>query len=491
MVSTRAGTLAAGAAGKAAAVRSFSQAFPAVKASSAPVANGESNKNKARSSSTRTSVKVEAAPSTTVAAASQSVVRRGRGRPAAALKEKEKEKETVKEDDDDQVAASPRKRTKVATASLSSSSFSAKAKAKAKAEEPTEPVVMLPDDEARLCTTIERPHLTFSVDAALEHLCAYDVRFARLRHKVGLRTFTSPAAASKPLNLFQTLVTSIMGQQVSWLAARAILYKFTRIWAPELPEKPDWDTLARDQLPFPTPRQVYETSEARLREAGLSFAKIRYVKGLAERFGSGQMDVRVLMAEQDEQALVKKLCEIKGVGVWTAQMCMIFALRRPDVLSHGDLGIQKGMVIWHLAGPEGPTVRAETRKPDGRPGEADDAAPKSASGSGPDVNEALAEASTQTRVDAVVSGDAPVDTAIVSGATQPPPPAPSGEAADDPRSVPPLPADSGLTMRILEERRKGKKIKGMYLTPAEMDSLAKAWHPYESIASLFMWSLID
>jgi len=362
----------------------------------------------------------------------------------------------------------------------------------------SEPIKLLSDDEIQFCTTIARPTLKFSVQEALDHLCAADVRFARLRHKVGLRSFTS--TSTKPLNLFQTLCTSILGQQISWLAARAILYKFTRIWwGAELPEKPDWGTLARDALPFPTPRQVLEASEESMRAAGLSFSKIRYVRGLAEKFGSGQMDVRQLLAEEDEGEIVKKLVELKGVGVWTAQMCMMFALRLPNILSHGDLGIQKGMVIWYLAGPEGPTIRADSRKAQAgtRPGEESDSTSAPTVGEADQLNAALAEASTQTRVDAVVSGDPPVDTAVVAGVVD----ASSGTASNarrpsaDPsamdRDVPLIPADSGLTVRILQERRNGKKIKGAYLTPAEMDSLAKAWHPYESIASLFMWSLID
>ncbi|KAE8211304.1 hypothetical protein CF327_g4916 [Tilletia walkeri] len=456
MVQTRAGTLAADA-GKAVA-RSFSQAFPAVKPNVATHQHS-SEVAKVTSKRARTVVATASTKMTAGGTSEAGVVRRGRAK------------------------AVVKKEPTIAVKTEEGIKKSKKAASVKKEEEVKVPVKMLPDEEARLCTTIDRPELTFSVEEALDHLCAYDVRFEQARHKVGLRTFTSTSSDTQPLNLFQTLVTSILGQQISWMAARAILYKFTRIWwADSLPERPDWDTLARNQLPFPTPRQVYDTSEEKMRAAGLSFSKIRYVKGLAERFGSGEMDVRELIAMEDEQALVQRLCEIKGVGVWTAQMCMMFALRRPSILSHADLGIQKGMVIWHLAGPEGPTIRSETRKK-----EKDTLVKKE------DVNAALDEASTQVRVDAVVSGDEPIDTGIVSGAV-----ATKEEEEDEAtgfvtsdRAVPPLPADSGLTMRILQDRRSGKKVKGMYLTPAEMNSLARAWHPYESIASLFMWALVD
>ncbi|CAD6887367.1 unnamed protein product [Tilletia controversa] len=471
MVQTRAGTLAAGA-GKAAA-RSFSQAFPAIKPN---VASSSSS-----SSSSETVAKVASKRARTVVATTKTVSSGGPSSKASASRGRGKVSSTA-----------PTTTAKADQISTKAKGKTIVKKEKAQDEVIKAPVKMLPDAEAQLCTTIDRPELTFSVEAALDHLCAYDVRFEQVRHKVGLRTFTS--SSPQPLNLFQTLVISILGQQISWLAARSILYKFTRIWwADSLPERPDWDNLARNQLPFPTPRQVYETTEAEMRTAGLSFSKIRYVQGLAEMFGTGAMDVRELVAMEDEQALIQMLCAIKGVGVWTAQMTLMFALRKPDILSHADLGIQKGMVIWHLAGPEGPTIRSETRKQTKTSKKAD--AASSSSSKKEEINEALADASTQTTVDAVVSGDKPVDIGLVSGAE------PKKEEEDEQvvpkfsqnsdRPVPPLPADSDLTMRILQDRRNGKKVKGAYLTPAEMNSLARAWHPYESIASLFMWSLVD
>ncbi|KAK0565282.1 hypothetical protein OC861_003829 [Tilletia horrida] len=460
MVNTRATSLAVGA--SQAAARSVSQAFPATgKAGLAThsamagnadaVATTRASKRARTTANTASSAaskktKVEASESASASSA-PAVVRRGRAASAKSSKAN---------------AGSSVKKEQASSGSTSDP-----------------PLVFLSEEEARLCTTVPRPALTFSVEEALDHLISADVRFERLRSKVGLRSFTSKS--TKPLNLFQTLVTSILGQQISWMAARAILYKFTRIWWPELPEKPDWQTLARDQLPFPTPLQVHRTSDEAMRAAGLSFAKIKYVRGLAERFGTGQMDVRKLIAEQDEQELVRQLCEIKYVGD---------SLRRPDVLSRGDLGIQKGMVIWHLAGPEGPTVRTDTKRPDGRPGEPDPET-ESTQTESKVVNEALAEADSQVRIDAVVSGDEPIDIGIVSGASKVSEPASQPPAEPTSRDVPPLPADSGLTKKILQERRNGKKVKGMYLTPAEMNSLARAWHPYESIASLFMWALVD
>lgn len=107
---------------------------------------------------------------------------------------------------------------------------------------------MLSEEEARLCTTTPFPRLSFSLHEGTEHLIQADPRFRSLLRRIPLRVFEEitdepldrEAAGdgevqprAKDLDLFKTLVTSILGQQVSWLAARSILYKFTRLWFPE------------------------------------------------------------------------------------------------------------------------------------------------------------------------------------------------------------------------------------------------------------------
>lgn len=103
--------------------------------------------------------------------------------------------------------------------------------------EPSEPDVELPllsEEEIARCTTIAMPSLPFDLAHGKEHLVAADVRFKRLVERIPLKVFEEISGeGGKELNLFRTLVTSILGQQVSWLAARAILYKFTRLWFPE------------------------------------------------------------------------------------------------------------------------------------------------------------------------------------------------------------------------------------------------------------------
>jgi len=76
-----------------------------------------------------------------------------------------------------------------------------------------------------------------------------------------------------------------------------------------------------------------------MRQAGLSKQKIGYIRDLAEHAISGKLDFAMLPAMEDEEVIVA-LTDIKGIGVWTAHMFLIFALRRPNVLPVGDLGVR-------------------------------------------------------------------------------------------------------------------------------------------------------
>lgn len=93
-----------------------------------------------------------------------------------------------------------------------------------------------------------------------------------------------------------------------------------------LPEKPDFALTPRETLPFPTPHACLRASEQDLRSAGLSGAKVKYVLDISRRFAEGTLDVRRLVTLGEEE-IIKELVEIKGVGPWTAQMLLMFALR--------------------------------------------------------------------------------------------------------------------------------------------------------------------
>jgi len=124
---------------------------------------------------------------------------------------------------------------------------------------------------------------------------------------------------------FVDLVEAITNQQLSGKAASTI---FGRVKA-----------LCKGDF---SPESILNLSEAELRGAGLSFAKIKYVKDLASKVKSDELQIHKLDKLSDEE-VIKELVVVKGIGQWTAEMFLMFALARPDVFPKDDLGINKAM----------------------------------------------------------------------------------------------------------------------------------------------------
>ncbi|HEY7830856.1 MAG TPA: hypothetical protein VIC06_09865 [Solirubrobacteraceae bacterium] len=135
------------------------------------------------------------------------------------------------------------------------------------------------------------------------------------------------ARAGRPDDHYGALLRAIVGQQLSTKAARSI---FTR-----LTDRFDGRT--------PTPEQVLADDPEELRlAAGLSRPKVGYLRSLAEHVLSGELELERLDELPDEQ-VIAELVAVKGLGVWSAHMFLMFHLQRPDVLPVGDLGIRKAM----------------------------------------------------------------------------------------------------------------------------------------------------
>ena len=130
---------------------------------------------------------------------------------------------------------------------------------------------------------------------------------------------------------FATLARSIVGQQISVRAADSV---WTRLLA-SLPAVDPGSVLARD-------------SEA-LRACGLSVRKVEYLYDLARHFDSGQVDAKRWRTLDDAQ-LIAELTTVRGIGVWTAEMFLIFNQLRPDVFPLDDIGLQKAVAQHYCAG---------------------------------------------------------------------------------------------------------------------------------------------
>jgi DNA-3-methyladenine glycosylase II len=391
-----------------------------------------------------------------------------------------------------ETVATPRKRARVNSTDGSNGAPSTSSAGKAKTvkkesvaavEEESRP--LLSREEVCRATTIDYPTLPFSLDEAIEHLRRHDVRFHSLLDKVELKPFMELVEGRvRDLDLFKTLATSILGQQVSWLAARVIVYRFVRLFFPDLPEKPDFDQMPREALPFPHPIDVCQSDDQRLRSAGLSGAKVKYVKDVAQRFSDGRLDARKIITLSEEECIAK-LVQIKGVGRWTAEMLLMFALRRGNILPVGDLGVQRGMVLFFTSGPHGPTIADKKRKQKNVKKETAEPSVHDPDEKVTTVEDHLTD--SQVEVEHAVAGIEQHQTGPQTVLPTPP------EMASDNRNdtmLPSLPAE--ISAATLKSRREGKKAKGnVYLTPAEMEILAAPWAPFRSIAVYMMWALVD
>lgn len=156
---------------------------------------------------------------------------------------------------------------------------------------------------------------------ALAHLAAADARLRPLieRHGPPTITPTSDAVAS--------LARAIVGQQLSSAAARTIWNRVLALYPRGV---------------LPKPAAILATDDAALRKAGLSAAKTAALKDLARHVVEGKLVAAKLPAASDRE-VADMLLPVRGIGPWSVDMFLIFALARPDVLPVGDLGIRKGM----------------------------------------------------------------------------------------------------------------------------------------------------
>jgi DNA-3-methyladenine glycosylase II len=181
-----------------------------------------------------------------------------------------------------------------------------------------------------------------TLDDADEYLRRQDPVLRRLIDDGGPIDPATDRRGSRP-DAYEALARAIVGQQLSTRAAASI-----------------WDKL---QGAFggrtPTPAELLDADEDVLRSAGLSRAKVGFLRDLATRITEGELDLARLPQLPDED-VVAALIQVHGVGRWTAEMFLIFHLGRPDVVSTGDLGIRRAVQVAY--GLEEPPAPAELER---------------------------------------------------------------------------------------------------------------------------------
>lgn len=155
-------------------------------------------------------------------------------------------------------------------------------------------------------------------DTILQALCSSDPRLALLINTIGdyqlhLRT-----------DYFSSLVRSIIGQQLSVGVAQTI-----------------WER-AKVLCTDVTPKVITCLSDDELKKIGISGKKISYLKDLSQRVLNGELDLNGFVSLPDNE-VINRLVKVKGIGIWTAEMFLIFSLGRLDVLSVGDLGLKRSI----------------------------------------------------------------------------------------------------------------------------------------------------
>ena len=141
-------------------------------------------------------------------------------------------------------------------------------------------------------------------------------------------------------NPWEALARAIVGQQLSTRAADSIWNKLLAIFGGSMP----------------TPEELLRRRRTTLLKAGLSNAKVEYLRDLATRIKDGRLELGRLQDLSDEDVCAE-LVEVKGIGRWSAEMFLIFHLGRHDVISGGDLGLRQGIRIAY--GMEDPPTPAE------------------------------------------------------------------------------------------------------------------------------------
>lgn len=183
------------------------------------------------------------------------------------------------------------------------------------------------------------------IASASAELARHDPILARVIASVGVEPVVRTNRRQE--DHYGTLVRVIIGQQISAKAAASV---FAR-----LVERFDGRT--------PTPQQILADDPEQLRTVGLSRAKTAYLISLAQHIVDGELELDHLDALPDE-IVIEELTAVKGLGVWSAQMFLMFHLRRPDVLPTGDLGIRNAVQrAYDLTAPPPPAQLTEIATP--------------------------------------------------------------------------------------------------------------------------------
>lgn len=160
-------------------------------------------------------------------------------------------------------------------------------------------------------------------DREIEYLRGRDKRLGEVIDRIG------PIRRRVVPDLFAALVHSIVGQQISTKAQESIWRKIV------------------EKFGDITPDNILAVTPDELQSVGISYRKVDYIRSAAEKISSGEFDITALTTMSDDE-VCERLASLRGIGVWSAEMLMLFSMQRPDILSFSDLAIHRGLrMIYH------------------------------------------------------------------------------------------------------------------------------------------------
>lgn len=166
-----------------------------------------------------------------------------------------------------------------------------------------------------------------SADAVAE-LAASDPVMAGLVAELGEQSIETRRRRRPQVDAYGMLLRSVIGQQLSVKAAATIYDRVLKLFGGGTPP----------------PQELLDADPQALRDAGLSWRKVEYVRDLATHVLSGELELDRLDQLSDEE-VIAEITAVRGFGVWSAHMFLIFFLERPDVLPTGDLGIRRAAQV--------------------------------------------------------------------------------------------------------------------------------------------------
>ncbi len=170
--------------------------------------------------------------------------------------------------------------------------------------------------------------LEYDPREACRHLARQDPVLAKLMR----RSIPFALTPVKTQSIYHALAESIVYQQLSGKAASTIFGRFVKIYRPKR---------------FPVPQALLDTDDETLRGAGLSRNKVLALRDLSARVLDGTVPKLAAARRMPDEELIERLTTVRGIGVWTVEMLLMFRLGRPDVLPCGDLGVQKGFALTY------------------------------------------------------------------------------------------------------------------------------------------------